>query len=308
MKCNDDLLLTVTLPVYNGMPHVTQAVESILKQTYEKFKFIILDDGSTDGTANYLRSISDSRVEVHHQENQGLGNALNRLCSLATTKYIARMDADDISEPTRLEKQIQFIEANQEYSMVGTGVYFFTNCGRLTLKKPALKHQEIRKLLLQGKSGVCHPSIIFCKNAYEKVGGYKLGGAGEDIDFCLRMSEIGLVGNVEEPLFGYRIDNQSLSMAKAKELHLGYSYAISCALCRARGEKEPSIEAFTKEWTERHIFFKVKEAIDSISEKIYRDAITDLIAKRQVNGFSKFALAAAMRPKSTLTSILRKVF
>ena len=98
--------VSVLMTVYNGMPYLRPAVESVLEQTHSDFKFIIVDDGSEDGTAGYLESIDDPRVTVVRQENQGTAKAANHGLSLIETPFVARMDADDIALPTRLEKQL----------------------------------------------------------------------------------------------------------------------------------------------------------------------------------------------------------
>src|SRR2546423_279818 len=118
------MILTVTLPVYNAMPYLQAAVESILGQTYSDFEFLIIDDGSSDGSADYLRSLRDPRVRLSVRENRGLGATLNELFRNSRTEYVARMDADDICEPRRLEKQMAFLRDHGNVVMLGTGIDF----------------------------------------------------------------------------------------------------------------------------------------------------------------------------------------
>src|ERR1700683_3631926 len=95
--------LTITLPVYNGMPFVKDAVESVLRQTYTDFRFLIIDDGSSDDSAEYLKSLKDPRLRVIVRENRGLGATLNQLFSESETEYVARMDSDDVCDPDRIK-------------------------------------------------------------------------------------------------------------------------------------------------------------------------------------------------------------
>jgi len=112
--------LTVLLPVYNGMPYLPEAVDSVLAQTFADFRLLVLDDGSTDGTAAYLGGIDDPRVDVVHQENRGLGATLNRGIGLCETEYLARMDADDVACPDRLKLQVDYMERHPAVAMLGT--------------------------------------------------------------------------------------------------------------------------------------------------------------------------------------------
>ncbi len=105
------MMLTVTLPVYNAMPYLPAAVESVLNQSYRDFNFLIIDDGSTDGSTDYLRSLRDPRIKLTVRENRGLGMTLNELFRSSRTEYVcAHVDADDdIVKPRRLEKQMAFL-------------------------------------------------------------------------------------------------------------------------------------------------------------------------------------------------------
>jgi glycosyltransferase involved in cell wall biosynthesis len=110
--------VSVIMPTYDAMPFLVDAVNSILQQTFNDFELLIVNDGSTDGSREYLDSLQDSRVRVIHQENLGLVDALNRLLDEARGEYIARLDSDDISEPKRLEAQVQFLSKNPEADAV----------------------------------------------------------------------------------------------------------------------------------------------------------------------------------------------
>src|ERR1700749_2846713 len=116
--------LTITLPVHNGMPYLKDAVESVLSQTYANFRFFIIDDGSTDGSAEYLRSVKDPRIRLIVRENRGLGNTLNQLFAQSETEYVARMDADDVCAPHRVKTIMAFLEHNQDVVMVGSDQAF----------------------------------------------------------------------------------------------------------------------------------------------------------------------------------------
>ena len=113
-------IVTVLLPVYNGERYLREAVESILTQTLESFELLIVDDGSTDGTEAICRSFNDPRVRVHrYEENAGVVFALNAGIDLISTKYVARMDADDVALPSRLARQVAFLESRPDIAACG---------------------------------------------------------------------------------------------------------------------------------------------------------------------------------------------
>jgi len=114
-------IVSVILPVYNGLPYLEEALDSVLTQSFRDFELIVINDGSTDGSAAIIENLHDPRIRFFQQTNKGLATTLNRAISLARGKYIARQDQDDVSLPTRFERQVAFLDANQEAGMVGTG-------------------------------------------------------------------------------------------------------------------------------------------------------------------------------------------
>ncbi len=122
--------VTVLLTVWNGMPYLRQAVDSILVQTEKKFTFLILNNGSEDGTKEYLSSLSDPRLVIEHlPENIGRTAVLNKGLAMVRTEYTAVIDADDVAEPARLEKQLAYLVANPDTALVGSNVLYIDRSG-----------------------------------------------------------------------------------------------------------------------------------------------------------------------------------
>ena len=120
--------VSVLMPAYNSEAFVAEAIESILNQTYTDFEFIIINDGSTDKTAEIIDEYAknDSRIKfINNHKNQGLIAVLNQGLDLCTGEYVARMDSDDISMPQRFEKQVQYMDEHQEVGILGTWIDFF---------------------------------------------------------------------------------------------------------------------------------------------------------------------------------------
>ena len=125
-------LVSVVLSVYNGEKYLMNAIESILDQTYPAFEFIIVNDGSTDNSPKIIDKYRklDNRIKVLNQKNRGLIDSLNRGLALANGRYIARMDSDDISLPSKLEEQYNYLENNPDIGVLGTWIEMINEDGK----------------------------------------------------------------------------------------------------------------------------------------------------------------------------------
>jgi glycosyltransferase involved in cell wall biosynthesis len=301
--------LTVILPVYNGMPYLPEAVGSILNQTLHDFNLLIIDDGSTDETNDYLRTLNDSRVQVVRQENQGSGVARNRGIDICQTEFIALMDADDISLPNRLQLQIEYMEKHPEISALGSQVGFFAGNKKFSGPEKPLSYENIYRMLLRGKLSVCNAAFMFRTSIVRNIGGYRIKRAGEDVDFFLRLCEAGRVENLPDLLYLIRVHRKSLNWVAQDEIILGRAYAIECAKRRRAGLIEPDIEEFKDNRNRRSIIIKILDRIDSLSASWYRHALLDLGESKKLSGILRLALAVICRPYSTarrFTTFLKK--
>src|SRR5947209_7771425 len=154
--------LSVVMPVYNAASVVREAIESILNQTFSDFEFIIVDDGSTDDSGKILREYAgrDDRIRLYTQENHGLVASLNRYCRLANGRYIARMDADDISLPRRFEKQFHFLEAHPEVGILGTWIQDIDENGAPRTAWPVPTDPAVIQWFLMFGNCIAHPSVM----------------------------------------------------------------------------------------------------------------------------------------------------
>ena len=213
---------------------VELSINSILNQTYKDFEFIICDDGSNDGTYEMVQDLikNDKRVIlIKNDENKGLAYSLNHCLSIAKGKYIARMDADDISMPDRLEKQIGFLNEHLEYAMVGCNLLLINDKGiwgkRILAKKPTKKSFLFT-------SPYCHPAIVMRKEVLDKVNNYKvekITRRAEDYDLFMRIYANGYKGyNMQEFLYQFREDHDAYKRR-------AYKYRIDDVQIRYRGFK-----------------------------------------------------------------------
>jgi len=285
------------------MPYLPAAVESILGQTYDDFEFLIVDDDSTDGSTEYLRALRDPRIKVTVHQNRGLGTTLNELFHNSRTEYVARMDADDVSDRHRLEKQMGFLRDHPDVVMLGTGIDFMVGNRFVNGFPPLTKHDAIRERLLQKRPGMLHPTIIVRRDAWEGVGGYHLARNGEDLDFCLRLCDIGRVTNIPDVLYHYRLHRESVSLKKPVERHRGYAFAVACARARERGIPQPELKEFEAAWMKRSTWTRVNEFVSGIGEYLYRLSIIHRAEGRPVPSYACLLGAAICSPDVALSRI-----
>lgn len=197
----------------NNDNKVKIAIDSIINQTFKDFEFIICDDGSTDGSYEYLMKLVDIDkriILIKNDINKGLAYTLNRCLNIATGEYIARMDSDDICYPTRLEEQVSFLDNNKQYDIVGCNAELIDDNGVWG----ELKHIECpqKRDFLFG-SRFIHPTIMMKKKSYQLLKGYRVSKEtirGQDYDLFMRAYSLGCKGyNIQRKLYQYREDKNS---------------------------------------------------------------------------------------------------
>jgi len=194
--------ITVLMSVYNGEKYLREAMDSILNQTFKDYEFIIVNDGSTDRTLGILQSYRDPRIRIiNNQENIGLTKSLNEGLKLAKGEYIARQDADDLSLPGRLARQLSFMEAHPEVGGLGTWADIIDAQGKRlrTVQGPA-NHDEICAHLLIHNPFV-HTSMFVRRQTLEKAGGYQENlRYAQDYDLWWRLSQVRRVAVIPQAL------------------------------------------------------------------------------------------------------------
>lgn len=299
--------ISILMAVYNGMPYLPEAVRSIRAQTFEDWTFVIIDDGSSDGTADYLDGLDDPRIRVVHQENQGLGAALNRGLELCDTEFLARMDSDDIAYPTRLQEQLDFLREHPEVGLLGTQIQRLgeSRIGGSSLLP--IEHTTIYQNLLEGRPGIYHPTMM-CRTALLKeIGGYWEDDISEDWDMFLRMGERTQLANLNRVLLSYRIHTGSLCGAKMAVVRSRVAYACECA--KRRAAKLPAIEyeEFVAAHEAKSPWRKALQAIDLYARTQYRLALTELLGPHRLRGYARLGWAAMCSPHLTLLRITRVI-
>lgn len=221
-------LVTVIMPVYNAEKYLSEAIESILQQTYDNFEFIITNDGSTDGSLEIIKSYAekDKRIIVISRENKGLVYTLNEQLDNACGKYIVRMDADDISDKERINKQVRYMEKNEGIYLAGSYYDLIIESG--TDKKIIKEAKKGQKRLNSFTDNIpqhifmgyvlLHGTWIFRKELVNRLGGYREYKHSEDGEFLFRVLAEGYkIGVIPEKLFKCRVSN--LSKSNSDRLH-----------------------------------------------------------------------------------------
>ncbi|MFY0651322.1 MAG: glycosyltransferase [Cyclobacteriaceae bacterium] len=202
---------------YNNAQYLSESIESILHQSHDNFEFIIIDDGSTDNSKEIIKEYADvdMRIKPHlHKINQGLVKCLNFGLKKSNGKYIARMDSDDISLPTRLETQLDFMEMHPEICLCGSAIEIFdANESRNHFYATDHNHIKLRLLL---NSEFAHPTVMIKKSIFDDYSFFYSSDypAAEDYDLWVRISEKCTVANIRNVLLKHRRHDQAESIIK----------------------------------------------------------------------------------------------
>lgn len=228
--------VSVLLPVFNAAAYAGDAVRSILVQTFTDFELLIVDDGSSDSSPRILQELArgDARVRLTSRANRGLVATLNEMIVSARGEYFARMDGDDIAFPQRFARQVEFLDSHPEVVAVGSRALFIDAEGLPLMEgMPHFSHEEIERALMTPELGIIHPSVMMRGAACCAIGGYHADYPhAEDLDFFLRLGELGRLENMPEPLLRYRTHASSVSAVHMETQWRSATKAVEAALVR----------------------------------------------------------------------------
>ncbi|WP_421655352.1 glycosyltransferase family 2 protein [Leptothermofonsia sp. ETS-13] len=239
---NQSPIVSVLMPVFNGGHYLEEAVESILNQSFTQFELLIINDGSTDDSLKILQQYaeSDRRIRLWSRENRGLVRTLNELIEMASGRFLARMDADDVALPDRLLRQVQQLENQPNLLCVGGAYDMVDHQGEWLLHvSPVLQNNEIQQRLLSGNSPIQHSCAMMRRSAVRQVGGYDPATfPAEDLDLWLRLGELGELANLEETILKYRVHTASITSKRLKQ-HSQTVRKVCEQAWQRRGLKDP---------------------------------------------------------------------
>lgn len=277
----EEIKVSVLLPVYNGGSTLSQAIESILCQDLSEFELLIIDDCSTDNSADVIRQYAqqDARIKpIFHNVNIGLAKTLNEGLNLVKSDYVARMDQDDESLSNRLTVQFNYLSNHPEIVVAGSFIYHMGVKKEFDrLVELPTEAEQIKKILVQYNC-MYHPSVMMRRDKIFKMGGYRAEFKNaEDYDLWLRVSKLYPLANIPEPLLRYRFSVTGMTLSRKWE-QLFYVY-----LAQAAHEAEEKTIAEVREIAEQMLgkmdktYFIRQVAIGTIAElvslKLWRDAV-----------------------------------
>lgn len=197
-------------------------MESILRQTLSTLELIVIDDGSTDASATIAEKLAstDDRVRVLRRAHEGLSPALNAGLAAARGAYVARMDADDISVPDRLRKQVAYLDAQPACVAAGAWIEVIDEAGQhIGLKTFVETHDEICAALMRGISPIAHPTVVVRSDVLRSAGGYDARFyPSEDLDLWLRLADRGELANLNAVLLLHRRHKHALGVREREKM------------------------------------------------------------------------------------------
>lgn len=209
--------VSVLMAVHNGEKYLREAVESILNQTFTDFEFIIIDDGSTDGSPQIIAEYSDPRIKpMRNRENIGLTRSLNGGLDMAQGLYIARMDSDDVSLPERIGKQVAFMDAHKDVAACGTWAKLIDESGTVIGFRESLVGDSLEYMYWR-LAPIIHPTVMIRAAHLNGLRYAQHLRYAQDFDLWLRLRTKHRLSNLAEYLLLYRVHEDAISSAKSEE-------------------------------------------------------------------------------------------
>ncbi|MES0871035.1 glycosyltransferase [Pseudovibrio sp. SCP19] len=242
-------LVSVLIPARDAAETLGETLSSLLAQSFTDFAVVLVDDGSTDETREIAKHFAGhfpkGQFQIVEGPAKGISSALNAGLTVIKSPLVARLDADDLSEPRRLERQVRIMERNPDWLLCGTEVSVIDESGQIIDQMECPRTTvEIRKRLYE-KCCLYHPTIMFHRDAVVEVGGYRSQYDGaEDYDLYLRLLECGKIGALNERLVRYRIHPGQVTAQRGRPYRMMADMVLLAAIARLHEEEEPE---FTKD-------------------------------------------------------------
>jgi glycosyltransferase involved in cell wall biosynthesis len=307
------MFVTVLMSVFNARATLGEAIDSVLRQSHEAFEFLIMDDGSTDGSAEILSDAAtrDSRVRVLTRRNRGMGASLNEGLAHARTEWIVRIDADDVMLPDRLARQIDFVRHQEDLAVAGCLADYIDARGRRLGRSwsDLRTRADLARYMATGEAvGLTHPSAILRRSAVLRAGGYRPQyWPADDVDLWNRLTERGWVVLVQqEVLLRYRIHSSSVSVDRPERARLMFRWARDSMTRRRVGLHERSLEDFVQAERALPIWSRLNLARKETAKLLYKEAVRAYGGGHVPLAIGRLVAAAALQPSYSLRQVRRK--
>jgi glycosyltransferase involved in cell wall biosynthesis len=282
--------ISVIMSVFNNAPHLDAAIGSIIEQSFADFEFLIVNDGSTDGSGAIVDDWArrDSRIRPLHQDNHGFIYSLNRMIAEARAPWLARMDGDDISYPDRLAAQMAWLSDNPGYAIVGTQIDLIDDAGRPAgvANRVPLTPAEFEAVREHGPL-MMHNSVLMRRDVIQSIGGYRAAFRhAEDYDLWLRAMEHLPLANMSDVLVAYRQGPSQVSFRHIVEQRINAAVAFEAGEERRAGRPDP---------TDTLDRLPAKDELDAlfarpVSRRIAKRVVPDLLYSNEFLGGAHFPM------------------
>lgn len=309
------MAISVLMTVFNGQRWLREAIDSVLNQTYSDFEFLIVDDGSTDGTPDILEQAArrDGRIRVIRHENMGVSRSANLALREAKHDWVARFDADDLMTLDRLERQVAFLEANPDVVVASCLADYIDDEGRNAgyYDNPLTTRSEVQQWIDSGKViYFIQSGAIMRRDIVELVGGYRPEfTVTEDTDLWNRIAEAGYSVLVQPVvLMQVRVHGSSLTRSSLMLQARQFRWLEDCAARRRSGRPEISFDSFLKQERESNVLARMNIARKDYGSILYKRAAIERTGGSLLAMLMFLGLATLMYPSYAIGNVWGKAF
>ncbi len=308
-------LISVLMSVKNGLPYVRGTVESILAQTATDWEFVIVDNASTDGSAELIERIARNEPRIRLFRNPadlGHSGGLNRGLAECRGVWVARLDADDIAMPDRFERQLEFLRENSDVKVTSCLALYINTQGETvgkTYSEPATRETFQRYLRENLAFGLLHPGAMVDRELFVKIGGYRAAyDPANDTDLWGRLADAGGVILVQqEYLMKYRVHGGSITSQSFERLRTKYQWARDCMRARRKGLPEPTWEDYVAARRNAPWWKRLNRWRKTNARKFYRQSAQDLISNHTFRAAFEVFLAMLLQPSYAAPRLLGQI-
>ncbi len=306
--------ISVLMPVFNGGAYLEAAITSVLAQSFTDFELVIVDDGSTDRSREIVdaQAVNDPRVRLLRKANSGISDTLNLGLAAARGDWIARLDADDLMLPQRLERQLAFLEVNADVVALGSYYDLINEAGERRATRyplPRTRDELARYLEARELLTFTHPTMTYRRELAVALGGYRRElEPCEDADLFARMLAGGGTILIQpEILTLYRVHGGSISSRKTREMFSKLRFVFHNFYALRDGERALTYEEFQADRKRLPVAARLRAGRDYVSEVLYRSSTAALVDGRRLSAGLSLAGAAALKPRKAIRRALRNL-
>jgi len=303
--------ISVVLPVYNQEKYIAETIESVLSQTYTNFEFLILDDGSTDNSAEIIRiyAAKDTRIKAYFEPNSGKSDATNNLVSKSIGAWCAFLDADDVMMPQRIERQLSFHAANPKANASSSNCYYINENGNMfgTQRYSGLATLEEFKQAAETEVITCaYSGLMVAKEAFVAIGGLRSKYEPcEDFEFFNRLAEKGFVLLViPEVLMKYRMHPSAVTVRKPLLVLDTINFVEYCLQLRRAGQPEIDFKSFKAMQDNKSWWFRFNRRRFNYSMIYFRSAGFSILSKNYPAFIMQIIASLVLSPPYVVKKVL----